>query len=501
MQKALILFTCIAFIFVGCKNENSKDNNSKKDHDHIDPLSYTVYTDKTELFVEFDPLISGKTTKFAAHFTKLGSNFKAIKEGSVSLKLVGEKDQPSFKADSPKSPGIFRLLLKPINSGTYKLVFILNTNTYSDTITIDNVIVYPNVKSATDNHIHKKEDEEISYLKEQAWKIDFANTKAIKQPFSEIIKTTGHILPAQGDEVIITAKSNGIITFGNHRKLIGSSVNSNETLFNITGGDLTENNIDNEYHSSKIYYEKSKSDYERAQELIKENIISEKKFQNIQLEYQNAKNTFNTIAKNYNAMGKKITSPINGFIKNIMVNEGQYVQVGEPIARVSQNQKLILKAEVPQRHYSKLNSISSANFKTVYNNKVYNTDSLNGQFISYGKSTNEHAYFIPVNFEIDNKGDIIPGSFIEIYLKTNIIKDVIAIPYSALLEEQGHYYAYIQTSGESFQKRELKLGINDGLKIQVLSGISENERVVTKGAYQIKLSTMSGKLPEHGHEH
>ena len=69
------------------------------------------------------------------------------------------------------------------------------------------------------------------------------------------------------------------------------------------------------------------------------------------------------------------------------------------------------------------------------------------------------------------------------------------------MEEQGNYYVYVQTSGEGFQKRELKIGVNDGISVQILSGIKENERVVTKGAYQIKLVSMSGKMPEHGHEH
>ena len=124
-----------------------------------------------------------------------------------------------------------------------------------------------------------------------------------------------------------------------------------------------------------------------------------------------------------------------------------------------------------------------------------------GNVIPAGKVRNNNAYYIPVNFEIDNKGKIIPGSFIEVFLKTNTINDALIIPYSALIEEQGNFYAYVQTSGEGFQKRELKLGVNDGIFVQVLSGIKENERVVTKGAYQIKLATMSGKIPAHGHEH
>ncbi len=348
---------------------------------------------------------------------------------------------------------------------------------------------------------NRRKEEEITYLKEQAWKVAFANSKVVKRPFSEIIKTTGHIVPAQGDEVIITANSNGLITFGNSKKQIGSAINSGETLFSISGGGLTENNIDHDYATAKADFDKNKADYERAQKLISEKVISQKEFQEIELRFKNSKTNFTTISKNYSGNGKKITSPITGFIKNMLVNEGQYVQVGQAIASVSQNQRLMLKAEVPQKHYTKLGSIASANFITAYDNHVYNTDSLNGQFISYGKSTDEHAFYIPVNFEIDNKGDIIPGSYIEIFLKTNEVKDVLTIPLSSLLEEQGHYYAFVQTSGEGFVKRELELGINDGIDIQVISGIKENERVVSTGAYQVKLATMSGEMPAHGHEH
>ena len=177
------------------------------------------------------------------------------------------------------------------------------------------------------------------------------------------------------------------------------------------------------------------------------------------------------------------------------------LEIGQPIAIVFQNLKLILKAELPQKYFSKLNSISSANFITANDSKIYSTDSLNGKLVSYGKSADNNAYYIPVNFEIDNNGEIIPGSFVEVLLKTNVIRDALVIPYSALIEEQENYFAYVQTSGEGFQKRELKIGVNDGMNVQVLAGIKEGERVVTKGAYQIKLATMSGKMPAHGHEH
>lgn len=109
--------------------------------------------------------------------------------------------------------------------------------------------------------------------------------------------------------------------------------------------------------------------------------------------------------------------------------------------------------------------------------------------------------FIPVHFEISSKQGMVPGSFAEVHLKTSPIEGSLAIPVTALVEEQGVFYVYVQTGGESFQKREVKTGVSDGRIIQVLSGITEGERIVTKGAYQIKLSQASGTMPAHGHEH
>jgi membrane fusion protein, heavy metal efflux system len=77
----------------------------------------------------------------------------------------------------------------------------------------------------------------------------------------------------------------------------------------------------------------------------------------------------------------------------------------------------------------------------------------------------------------------------------------VAIPDSAIVEEAGNFIAFVQVSGETFQKRELKLGIRDGNQVQVLDGVKEGERVVTRGAMAIRLASISGVIPAHGHAH
>jgi membrane fusion protein, heavy metal efflux system len=497
MKKVVVICLALSYLLTGC---NSHEH-SHEEKAEPEALAYTIYTDKTELFLEFKPLIVGKEARFAAHFTHLGEYFKAFTEGTITLSLEVNGKKTVIKQDSLMVPGIFRLRLTPEQTGKGRLVFDIKTKEITDQIILNDVTVYPDANTAiAANPPGEESGNDISYLKEQAWKVDFANTPVKKQPFSEVIKTTGQILSAQGDEMIVAAKSSGIVRF-TEKNTVGASVTNGEGLFTITGGDITEGNVDVKFKEAKANYDKAKADVDRAKELIRDNLITQKDYMQRQNEFDIAQTQYNALAKNYSSGGQKVSAGINGFIKNIYVSEGQFVNAGDPLASISQNQRLILKAEVSQKYFSKLKSFTAANFKTPYDNKVYSTAELNGKLLSYGKSTSENSAFIPVSFEIDNKGEIIPGSFIELFLKSDPIADALVIPASSLIEEQGIFYVYVQVEGESFQKREVKLGVSDGINVQVLSGIKEGERVVSKGAYQIKLATMAGSMPAHGHEH
>jgi multidrug efflux pump subunit AcrA (membrane-fusion protein) len=145
--------------------------------------------------------------------------------------------------------------------------------------------------------------------------------------------------------------------------------------------------------------------------------------------------------------------------------------------------------------------VKSANFKTSYQKEVQSLDDYNGRLVSYGKVMEKGSSFIPVLFELDNLHELIPGSFVELFLLTNSLEKDLVISKSALMQDYNLNYVYVQTGGESFAKREVKLGVDDGVNVQIISGISEGEWVVTKGAYQIKMASMSSTIPAHGHEH
>jgi membrane fusion protein, heavy metal efflux system len=498
-NKKIFIWAIITSLFLSCNHQHAHDHGPEDEG--LQPLSYTLYSDSLELFVEFKPLVVGAESNFATHLTLLRERFIALEEATVTLTLMIEDKIFTTNTLQPSSPGIFRIQLSPSISGFGDLSFKIQTKNFTDEISIKNIKIYENEVTALKEEIKDAEGDEVTYLKEQAWKTDFAHTTVKRQVFYNIIKTSGQILSAPGDEVVVTAKASGIVLFTGNKSIIGSEVNTGTSLFTISGGDLTQDNLDANYKNLKANYEKSKLDLNRAEELIIDKIISEREYQDIKLRFDNAQTAYNVITKSYTSKGQGISSPIKGFVKNIFVSEGQFVEVGTPLATISQNKKLVLQAHVSQRYFNKLPEISAANFKTMDGERVYNTKALNGKVISYGKSLTPNSPFIPITFEIDNIGNIIPGSVVEVYLQSLPIEDAIVVPLNCLIEEQGLFFVYVQTGGESFVKKEVKLGASDGLSVQILSGIEIGERIVTKGAFQIKLSSAAGTMPAHGHEH
>jgi len=501
MKITSIMMAVFLLFFMGCTNKKTDEHNHEASS--LEPLVYTIYSEKTELFVEFKPLVVGSTSKFAAHFTILGESFLPLTEGKITVSLViGEKGIRNSAAIA-SSPGIFRLALTPTTAGNGKLVFDIETKDYTDQIVIKNVTVYPNENTALENQTVSTNSDEIVYLKEQAWKVEFANAPVVKQTFSDIIKTNGQIISAPGDEMMVVSQIAGKVSFANSSLSVGSKVNQGTKLFGVKATRLETNNLSSIISQNKIAVEKAEKDYQRASDLAKDYIVSQKELLEIKEILDKAKKELeqSSFSNSYTQQSQSANAPISGYLTNILISEGQFVEIGTPLAVISKNQKLQLQAHLSQRYFNKLTTVNSANFKLVGINEVFSTEGLNGRVISFGKSVSENSPFIPITFEIDNIGNLIPGSIAEVYLNSTPIQNALIIPTSALMEEQGHFYVYVQTGGESFEKREVKLGASDGQNVQVLSGVLQGERVVTIGAYQIKLSTASGELPAHGHEH
>lgn len=354
-----------------------------------------------------------------------------------------------------------------------------------------------NHNHAAEGHEHGNNPDEIILAPEKAKAAGVVSEVIQPKPFRQVIKASGEVQAAQGNESVIVANVSGVVSF--QRSVTeGMQVGKGATLMSISASQLQDGDP---AERARIAYEVAKAEYDRASRLVESQIVSQKEFNSIREKYENARIAYEALVKNQTKSGVAVTAPIGGYIKNLLVKEGDYVAVGQPLATVTQNNRLFLRADVSERYYKYLNNITSANFKTPYDNHVYELDALNGRLLSYGKAAGSGSYYVPVTFSFDNKGDMIPGSFVEIYLLSKTMEDVIVLPEEALTEEQGLYFIYIQKCEESYKKQEVKLGASNGVEVQILEGLHAGDRVVVKGAYHVKLASASNALPAHSHEH
>ena len=348
--------------------------------------------------------------------------------------------------------------------------------------------------SSESGHAHV--DGEIAFSKAKAEAVGLTTETVAPRTFSSVIKTGGRIQAPQGNEQTVAATASGIVSFSNSSITEGTAVKTGETLASISSQGLQDGDAT---AKARIAFDAAKREYERAERLVADKIISQKEFGQARAAYETARASYQGIAANAGAKGVNVKAGMGGYVKQLLVSQGEYVAVGQPIAVIAQSKGLQLRADVPESRYAQLGSIADANFKPAYDSgKLFRLADLQGRLVSASRSSSTGSAFIPVVFEFDNVGDVVPGSYAEVYLKTTPREGVLTLPISALTEEQGLYYVYVQIEPEAYVKRLVKPGQNDGERVEILDGVKPGEKVVSTGAVNVKLASASGEIP-HGH--
>ncbi len=461
---------------------------------------FTVWTDKTELFVEFPVLVVGETSRFAAHFTVLNGH-QPVREGSVTVSLIKGDKGIRHTVDAPSSPGIFGPSLQPKRADIYQLVFDLKTPAYSDRIVLNDIKVFATSEEAEKALGDEEEnDNAITFLKEQAWKMEFQTAPILKKEVYQTIPTSGIWKLAPSDYQTLVAPATGRVGFGSSVLTEGSSVKKGQLLMSINSSGLTSNNLGAEIRKAKANYEQARSEYERKKELHESKIVPKAEFEQVKQKYRVAKTNYETLSSGYDAGGKQVVAPIDGYIKSIQAINGGFVEQGDALVTVTNHKSSLLEVHVSPKYGAALQHIQNL----WYQPKTGFWSSLKekgGKILSVGKEIAPDQPLISVFAEVNEGVEMPEGSFTEALLAVGKPTQCLVVPVSCLMEDYGNYSVIVQLSGESFERRNVTLGKRNGSEVEIVNGLSLGEVVVTKGAYQVKMASMSGRAPAHGHEH
>ena len=342
------------------------------------------------------------------------------------------------------------------------------------------------------------DSEEIIFTPEQAKAAGLQVETVAAGDFREGIKTSGQVLAAQGDDQTLVARSTGIVKITAASLVEGAEVASGKTLFAVSPEGMADGDVTNK---ARIEYEAAVKEYNRAADLAKDQLITQSELNDLKLKMDVAHEALK-YGKTTTAASTTVAAPFSGYVKQLLVKNGEFVTAGQSLAVITKNKRLQLRADVSEKYYSHLEHITGANFRLTGSSVTYSIEALGGKLVSYGRSTANDVCFVPVIFEFENVGNsIVAGSFCDVYMLGLHRSNVISVPIEAITEEQGLYYVFLQIDEEGFRKQEVEIGETDGRRREITRGLKSGDKVVVKGAVQVKLAGMSGTIPAHSHEH
>jgi len=499
MKKYLIGFVSLFLIFLGCGHRHEQETG----HAEPEKIQYTVYSADWELFAEADPFIAGEKAQILAHFTRM-ADFKPLSPVPVSVTLKSGGRENGQISGVPVRDGIYTFELTPEIAGGGVLSFHFQTGEGEYNLEVPDVQVFA---SAEEGHaaVHQKEEDNTNctvFTKEQSWKSNFATGLPEKLAFGSVIRSIARVEPAPGDEMVISAKTNGMVLFAGNSLTSGAAVSKGQFLMTISGNGLAEENIGLKIEEARNNFQQSEADFERKTKLAGEKLIPEKELQESKAHYLNSKAVYENLRDNFRRDGQTVVSPMTGFIRKLLVQNGEYAATGQPLLVVSKDNSLVLTADVLQKYHQEIGKMNGFTLRPLPGNKTFSLEELNGRLLSVGGSLNSANGMFPVTLQVSNSGEFIPGGLVELLIRCKTDREQLTIPVEALMEEQGLYYVFVQRSPELFERREIIPGASDGLRVVIISGLQEGERVITKGAVLVKLAKASGALDPHaGHVH
>lgn len=504
LQIWVLAFFVIGFVFNGLTKVCAGGGDS---------WQKTVWSEKSELFMEYDPPVVGQIGGFLLHLTGL-VNFKPLSDVKVTLVLTapdGRKQVQPMKFSG--RPGIFNGSIAPAQSGTHRFALQISGPGYEDEIAYDGFIIrQKGEKISEEGHQGPAAtDIPIPFLKEQQWAVDFSVKLPEQKHIPTLVTVSGELSANPNSEAVISAPLAGMIAFDRPIAHLGQRLGKGEELCHIEPPVSQEGGADQlaaqvaEARSRVLLAQK---ELDRASRLVEAGAAPRKRLEEAEIMLKIAQSNLSPLQK---ALGRIqaasvcghiiIKAPIGGTVVEVNAVNGAYLQAGQPVMKIVDTAKLWLKANVPVAEAAHSEHLSSAYFTLAGSDGEFTPSKL----ITVSDVVDPTTRTVQTIFEVDNPDSRLKiGMFTTVFLQNGFEEGnlAVAVPNSAVFEDEGKYFVYVQTGGETFVRREVVIGNRAFGFVAIKSGLSASERVVDNGGYYVKQASQSSKNPEgHGHEH
>ncbi len=519
---------------VACRGDHSHGEHSHEGGGHThghgeeadDPRpgnAVTRYQDGLELFMEYPSFVVGQDSPLVAHFTDTRDPeaFRVITKGAVTASLRhADGTEERFVADKLLRDGIFKPAVKPTRAGEATLTLELTGEQAAGRVDVGPVVVYPTVEAAVAAEPEEAAGEPtVPYLKEQQWKTVYATAPAEVRQLRTGVRANAELKPVAGQFAELAASVQGRVVVGQKVPHVGQQVTQGELLLSLLplagAGDRDRAGLELEASRAKSELGLATRAVTRAEELLAARAIPEKQLDEAKVardvaaaRLEAAERQLALYRTSQTGSGAaagaafELRSPITGVISYADVTPGAVVAPGTRLLAVVNPARLWLEARVYEVDAARVTKTSGASFTVSGIDKRFDVDTTSGRVVAVGSTIDRVTRTVPVIFELPNPDGILkPGMYAKATVYGAEASEATAIPEQAVVDDSGVPLVYVMEGGESFFKRRVELGARDGGFVEVKKGVSLGERVVSRGAFEIKLATSSGGIPAHGHAH
>ena len=487
----------VFLIFIGCNAEHRGHGHSHGTEDDSLSISVTQWTDNMEIFMEYPVMVKNNPAKFIIHLTFL-DNFQPIRDGAVTLEFHHETGKTfSYNKKSLLREGIFTPIIELSLAGSYELTISFHDSRMDESFIIRDFYVFDSEQEIP--IIAERERGEITFLKEQQWKIDFATELVQSKTVRQSIHTIAEVLPKQTYYTEITSPVDGMLRLEDNETMVipGEEINQGQSLA-VLAPTLGANNS---WTDRKLAFEYAEKEYDRAKRLRQNNAISNREFEEIKHNYLIQKAGYDANSQSDDSNLFQLHAPIDGVVTELFVMPGQKVSSGQNLMTIVNLEKIWLRADLFENDYYKLNTPNGVSlFIPGKENGIHISDK-DFHLLSYGSAIDLNQKTLPVLIEIVNPHkELKLGQIVEIDLYRDSGIEVLAVPETAIYEDETNDVVFIHIDGESFEKRIVNIGNKDQGWVAIHGGLKLGERVVTKGGYLVKLASTTVEIG-HPHSH
>jgi len=222
-------------------------------------------------------------------------------------------------------------------------------------------------------------------------------------------------------------------------------------------------------------YQLAKLDYNRTAALAKMKATSISKLDSIQAQLKDLEAQ---VSEAQLALSRtRITSPLCCLLNEINAKQGNFVAVGDPVARILQLDQVKVTVGIPESDVAAIFDLDKADVIIEALDGLLVT----GHKIFLSRQPRNLARLYDLELIVPNPdGRILPGMFARVELVKQVFNRALAIPLYAVITQGDDRFVYIEKESRA-KKRNIKLGALVGWQVQVTSGLKAGERVIVVG--------------------